>query len=263
MPLCKDRATKELAEKGYSLVRYPRPNIAPLDMIAGSRSPLEWLGPLTECWKGATNPPNAIQGDVPDFIFKQSSDFKGSIGVRILQGLIQNIGGKADANVSISSTLSFTYDAPKLYAVSPASLGNYLKEGDLDTAHPMIRRFLKIDNAIDSRFFVVTEVLQARKLLVEVTSTSAGNAAADVETLKNLASGNLSIQGQSGNSVQVAFDGGVYLTFAFRAFEFAFITGRWEVMGVTGGDDHLGPADAAIFGEHPITFRAALEGSAA
>ena len=257
MPLCQDRAAKELNEKGYSLVKYPRANIAPLDLIAGERSPLEWLGPINQVWKGKLPVPDAAEALAPNFTVQRSDEFKGSIGVRILQGLVRNIGGNVATSASVSSSMSFTYENPKHLSVSPFLLGEFLKNGDLDSDNAVLKRYLEVENAIDTHFFVITEVLRARKLLVRVSGESSSEVTADAAALQGLANANAAITTRSAQESEVAFDGAVDITFAFRAYELGYVRGKWTVIGATRENLSSGRdanESAALFGDRPVAL---------
>jgi hypothetical protein len=260
MPICKDRAAKELNDKGYSLVKYPRVNIVPLDVIAGDSSPLDWLGPLTQVWSGGSNPPTSTENNAPNFNYQRSDEFKGSLGVKILQGLIKNIGGvNAGASISANSSLSFTYEAPKQLVISPLTVGAYLKTGDLDSENPVLQRYLQADNATDTHFYVITEVLRARKLLVKVTGVNEADLSADVTALKGIASGNAAVSQKSSKESEIAFDGNVDLTFAFKAYELGYVNGKWTVIGAAPDGSYLAArpevAQPATLGDRPVILR--------
>lgn len=254
MPLCKDRSAKELNEKGYSLVRYPRSDISPLDVIAGEQSPLQWLGPLSQVWTGKQEVPVATESNVPNFTYQRSDEIKGSLGVRVLQGLIKNLGGDAGASVTVSSKLSFTFEAPRQFGVAPFKLGAYLKSGDLDVHNPFLARYLEVDSAIDTRLYIITEVLRARKLLVRLSGSTSSELSADVASLQGLLAGKVSVANQSSQSSELAFDGEQDVTFAFRAYELGYVDGAWVVVGAADRDNFLsGPTQAAArFGDRPV-----------
>jgi len=256
MPFCQDRATKALNAQGYSLVRYPRANIAPLDLVAGESAKLDWLGPLSDVWTARAPAPAPVEINSPNFTYQRSGEFAGSIGVRILQGLIRNVGGNVKGNVTISSTLSFTYEAPKQYSIAPTAVGKILSSGDLDVNHPLVRRYVDEENALDSRLYVITEVLRARKLLVRVTAADEATAAADAQALQGLASGSASVSSKDERHSEIAFDGSVDLTFAFRAFELGYVNGRWDMLGAAPDDRFMGggsqSAGPARFGDTPM-----------
>jgi hypothetical protein len=260
MPLCKDRAAKALGDNGYSLVKYPRPNIAPCDVLAGSDSPLDWLGALSTIWTTQSAAPTPADGQVPDFSYKRSDEIKGSIGVKILQGLIKGIGGNVNANLQISSSLSFTYEKPTLKVIPLLALGVYLKQGDLDTANPAVERYLKMDDdSTDSRFYIVTETLRARKLVVRVTGANSTAVSVDVSAIQGLATGNASVAKTSETTSEITFDGNTDLTFAFKAFELGFIEGKWIVVGAASSGTYLEAKSAvakpALFGDRPVSLR--------
>jgi hypothetical protein len=196
---------------------------------------------------------------VPAFTHRDSDEFKGSIGIKILQGLIKNIGGNVGASLSISSSLSFTYDSPKQFSIAPFTVGAYLKDGDLDSANPVLKRYLEVDNAIDTRFYVITEVLRARKLLVRIIGSNSNAVTADAAAVQGLASGNASITKKSERENEITFDGNVDLTFAFRAYELGYVEGKWTVIGSAPKDQFLAAGaaadNAARFGDRPVAFK--------
>lgn len=252
MPFCNDKAARELNDKGYSLVKYPRTNILPLDVVAGESSPLNWLGSLTVVWTGKETPPSAIESSAPNFLDSRSNEIKGSLGIRILEGLLKNIGAaNADARGSISSTLSFTYESPRQLAVSPLQLGAFLKQGDLDLDNPTLKRYLEIDRALETRFYVITEVLRARKLLVRVSGENTVALEADVRALQSLAAASSSINQKSSRDVEIAFDGNTDLTFAFKAFELGYVDGEWVMLGAGPSGGYLSATGDT---QEPVTF---------
>jgi hypothetical protein len=241
MPRCVDRTGKALSDKGYNLVRYPRPNIMPLDVIVGAQPPLEWLGSLSLVWHSSSEVPAYSTGDVPKFSYTRSSEFKGALGVRILQSLLRDFGvanASAQMSISSSSTLSFSFEAPRQLSVPLFSVAEYLRAGDLSIDNPAVKKYLTIDNAIESHFYVITEVLRSRKLTVRVTGSNSESIKADASALGGTASGLLDASNSNDRSIEVAFDGTADVTFAFKAFELGYQNGSWVL---------IGSADTAVF----------------
>lgn len=254
MPTCRDSATAELSKRGYNLIRYPRPGIAPLDIVAGERSPLQWLGPITDVWTGKLAPPTYTESNAPSFGAQRSGSFRGSLGVKILQGLLRNIGGDVASDLSVSSSLSFAYENPTRRRIDPTKLGAYLKEGDLDIGNVMIKRYLKIDNAIESRFYIITEVLTARKLIVQVSGSANATASVDAIALQTLLSSNASVDTKNLRTSEVSFDGAVDLTFAFQAYELSYDDEQWRVIGTAENEFLADDVRTSPLGTQPITI---------
>jgi len=256
MPICRDRTTKALSDKGFNLVRYPRRNIMPLDVLAGVTSPLEWLGPLPVVWVGKMPIPQPESGAGPRFEFESSDEIKASIGIKILQGLIGSTGsGKGNAEIAISSTLSFSYEAPQQLSISLFEVAEYLQSGDLKLDNIAIKRYLDIDRAIDSHFYLITEILRSKKLLVRVSGSSSEAVTADAAAIQGLASGQAAVSNSRQGSTQVTFDGEDYVTFAFRAYELGFVNGEWVLIGAVDKTKFMSAdGTACIFGTSPVAI---------
>jgi hypothetical protein len=260
MPICSDRAAKALSNEGYNLVRYPRPNIMPLDILAGAQSPLQWLGPIRVVWKTTAAAPVPEVGNTPKFTYERSGEFKGSLGMKILQGLL---GGAlkdvaANASIAASSTLSFAYESPTQLSVALFDIGEYLQTGDLNSENMAIKRYLAIDNALETHFYLITEVLRARKLLVRISGGSAQSLQADATALQGLVAGHAEIANKRENSTEVAFDGGEDVTFAFRAYELGYVDGQWVLIGAADKTAFLsGGSAGAQFGVLPVQIQPA------
>jgi hypothetical protein len=251
MPICKDRAASDLHSKGYNLIRYPVAEVNPLDVLGGDRAPLQWLGPLTVVWKSSGDVPVAKTSDAPHFQFERTDEFKSSIGIRILQGLLSNIGGNLDAKASISSTISFTYQSPSRQVIDPLRIGKFLKFGDLDSENVALQRYLDPKSELDQHLYVVSEVLKSRKLLVRVSGSSDVSVAADVKTLQGLAASQTSAAVTQGKTAEIGFEGDTELAFAFRAFEIAYVDGKWSLSGQT--EAHMDENPPAAFPATPLS----------
>jgi hypothetical protein len=252
-----------MAEQGYNLVKYPRADIGPLDVVADVGGRFEWLGGIGQIWNSTAAVPAAGQSTAPDFQYDRSDEYRGAFGLQILQGLLSGIGGSARGNISKRTTLTFQYHDPERIAVAPFAVGSYLKGGDLDLDNPFLQAFLKTDDEFDSDFFVITEVLRSRRLTVVATNSNSAELAADVQAMAGMANGNVeaSAAGQSEKSIR--FKGSEPLTFAFKAFEIGFNDGAWAVLGIASSAVFLSkkgakkgePGSVVFTGGSPITIR--------
>lgn len=237
MPKCVDRTAKAMADQGYNLVKYPRADIDPLNVVADVGGRFEWLGPITDVWSSAVPVPTPNISAAPNFEYTQSNEYRGAFGLQILQGLLRNIGGSGRTSVSKQTTLTFKYHDPERYVVSPLQVGAFLKAGDLDVANPFLAAFLGGDDQSD--FFVITEVLRSQGLTVTAANSNAKELAADVQAMGNLANGTISASATEESQKSIMFEGTQPLTFAFKAFEIAFVDGAWTVLGVASNAEFL------------------------
>ncbi len=239
MPKCMDKTAKAMADQGYNLVKYPRADIDPLNVVADVGGRFEWLGPIDVIWKSAAAAPDPSQSEVPNFEYKRSDEYKGAFGVQILQGLIKSVGGSAKASISRETTLTFQYHDPERHQVPPLAVGSYLKDGDLDLQNPFLAAFLKMDEELESDFFVITEVLRSKRLTVVVANSNSAELEVDVQAVAGMANGTVAASAGSKSEQSVVFEGTQPLTFAFKAFEIGYKNGGWAVLGVASNAEFL------------------------
>ena len=245
MPKCWDRTAKAMADRGYNLVRYPRADIEPLNVLADVRGTLEWLGPITEIWSSTSAMPSSRISKAPTFEYVVSNEYKGAFGLKILEGLLQNVGGAGSARISRQTRLTFTYTEPERCFVPPLEVGSFLRDGDIDLDNPFLAAFIKSDDSFESDFFVITEVLRSKHLTVVATNESAAELAADVKAMERLGTASASVSTRGKNSNGIVFEGSRPITFAFKAFEIAFKQGEWSVLSTLEESEYLSASDEA------------------
>src|SRR5271166_4502631 len=98
MVLCTDKSLTYLNGQGYNVVRLPRKGIAPLDVLGRDGGSLERLGNLSQIWLsreplpeiGTPQPATPVNG-------KKTSELSGSMGLKILGGILGALGAKSPA----------------------------------------------------------------------------------------------------------------------------------------------------------------------
>lgn len=92
MALCKDKAVTTLNSLGFDVVRFPRPDIAPLDVIVKAYGAFKRLAPLSSLWQSPEPLPKVIEYHAPNLSTIQSSELRGALGI----GAIMDIFTKAE-----------------------------------------------------------------------------------------------------------------------------------------------------------------------
>lgn len=260
MPLCKDPAIDYLRGFNFNVVRYPRADLVPLDVLAGHRPPLERLGPLTRVWQ--TNEPAPQPQALPagSISGRSSGILKLSLGARLLDNLLSALALQdisASTSLRRARALSFGFPDPTVLGLDPFIVGRYLRSGDLDRANPFVERYITNFGSENATVHIVSEVLRSETLFVSLDVDTKADFEADAAALEGVVEGKLGVSRERSSEQTVVFQGSSLLTFGFKAYEVGYLDGGWDVVGIApAGDVYLSASsesDAADI--EPVIFR--------
>jgi hypothetical protein len=246
MGLCTDKSTQFLRGLGYNVVRHPRANFRPLLLLGRQNKSTLDLGGLEQL---ITNPP----GPVPPVTIDQpaagingqsSSEIKIGIGASILGSLIGAMGGTLGINVSYTDArkISFQYSDVLLDSVVPLSVGNYLRDAEVDAGNLILEQYVLGEGEL----FLVTTVAKSKKFTVTYERSSSTAATVNVPALQQLAGANVQVSLAAGSQHVVSFQGPTPLAFAFQCLRVGVDNGVLTLSQVPAG------GVAAAVGAPPI-----------
>lgn len=242
MPLCSDPTLTYLKGLGYNVVRLPRRNLEPLDLLGRTKGPFKRLGKLSQIWETDAPVPTADRSKTGDVESRRSAEIRSSLGIRVLDDLLQGLAGSPvnaglDSALKNARSLQFVFGAPDIVSVDPFAIGEYLKSGDLDLENAFARRYLEDE---DARVYVVNEVLQSASFTMEITAKNSAKAAVDIEGLNKALKGKIAVKQSGSQGRTIKFSAGDPVTFGFQAYEVEWRDGDWEVIEMLpAGDGYL------------------------
>ena len=123
MALCTDPAVTYLRGFGFNVVRLPRASILPLDLLGQADGPLIRLGPLSDVWKTEKAEPKAHRDETVDIKAQTSAKLKLSIGVRVLDSILQGltgtpVGGGLDGAFENADGIVLSFDKPDVLGLT-------------------------------------------------------------------------------------------------------------------------------------------------
>lgn len=241
MALCNDPAVSYLRSLNYNVLRHPRADLAPLDVLGRTGGAAERLGPLDMVWKSSQPKPKPKTVAAANVKAQSTGSLKGSLGVKVLDGLLSGFGvGSIGGKFSLSGSkgMRFHFEKPLVLVVDLFAIGKYLSEGDLDDRNPAVERYFYDDSA---EVFIVTEVLRTNQLTIEFDSASSGSAAADVTALQGLLKPQLDVARDKTRSAAITIATREPLAFGFKAYAIEYAKDKWRLEGfVKAGDVFLG-----------------------
>jgi len=218
MGLCRDNATNYLAQLGYSVVRIPRANINPLDLVGRDRDQMK-LGTLDQL---LTNPganlPAITRDQAAAHVSGQtSSKMKLGIGINVLGNVLGALAGAKlgiDAAYQNAKTIQFEFTNVLYDSVMPLSVGQYLRDVDIDVGNPVLDRYV----LGKGQLFLITETLKSPSITVKAEKSGGGSLALDVPVIQQVAGGKLDVDISKASSGVVTYNGKTTLAFGFKCF---------------------------------------------
>jgi hypothetical protein len=219
MVKCKDSTVSYLASFGFNIIRLPRSDVRPGDVLAGAGPELSYLGHLTDIWK--LREPFALEEPAfAAFLSGRKTDkMQVDAGIAILSSLLAPVGvsvPRLKTAFSRTKELAFGFGSPKVWSLTPVLLGQYLTEARLPVGNPVVDSFL----AAGKRAHFVTDVLLSASMTVEATVGEETGQTFDVGVLKSAISCDVKLLSSESSTTLVEFVGTEPLGFGFRCIEF-------------------------------------------
>lgn len=253
MGACTDDSNSFLRDVGYNVVRLPRDFMPPLTLLGKQKGTVEVVGLLDDL---ITTPPGPLPEitagrTVANLSGKKTSSMKLSLGLSILNGLIAGLGGgKLGASVDYTNarTITFEFNNVLSDSVSPAAVGKFLRDGDVDAGNPLFAQYVLGNGSL----FVVTERLQSAEITTSFEGNSGVGAKVDVPVISNQVGGSVDVSTAQGRSNAITFKGPKPITFGFKCFEVGVKHGEITLLAVKAGaiaaslDDDADAQDSGV-----------------
>lgn len=254
--MCKDAALTYLNELGYNVVRFPRAEILPLDVIGRQRGSLARLGRLEQLVLPGGPPPPPVRSGIraANLESQRSSRLGAEAAVTVLGSYLRALGGEAKVSASFRrvKSLQLVFTDVLIDVAAPAEMGAFLGRSLLDAANLVWQPYL----AGEGELFVITEVLKSRRLTVDVEAGREAGLALDASALQAAVGGKVGVSGSASSSSLISFDGSEPLTFGFKCVQLRIEEGKLALVNAT-------PSAALAFSASalpdPAAAQAALE----
>ena len=238
---CHDPFLECLKSAGYSVVRTPRTDLAPLQLLMRAGRDLERLGPIDAVLTARRSVPlPEIAGDcpAPAMSGRRTGRLDTGTGLSLLAGFLGAMAGRpldVDAAYSRAVRVSFIFDNVHEESVSLVELDAWLAGARVTSSGGCAARLLDSDD-----LFVTTSVLKSRSFAVE--SESEGTAGVELSTplMQQLVAAHVTVTGATGGASRLTYGGRVPLGFGFRAVRLFYEGGRYTSF------KPLRPGDAAL-----------------
>jgi hypothetical protein len=229
---CKDPSLTYLNQYGYNVVTLPRTGIEPLLVLGRDRS-LTTSGALATVWNTSSSLPIPGKPNRAANVEGQKSEkLDLSIGLKVLANALSAFGAttpSVDFAYQAAKKVQFTLTNVWSVGIAAFEVGEYLSNGDLKLSNPIVSRFFEDEN---STAYIITEVLMSDSVSITATDSSSMEVAVDVPAISNVVGANVKVGTSNEGSKTVTYKGPEMVTFGFKAFEIAYVDGKWGIIGI-------------------------------
>jgi hypothetical protein len=236
-----DPILKLLKDFSYAVVRLPRENIRPLQILEKRDNDLVLLGNVTDLFQvGGVTPPVVSADEQAGFINgKRTRDLEIHVGLSLLGGIIGAMtGSKAGLDTAFkrASNLAFEFDDVKVNQINQLALNRFLAGAKIDpSVGPSITKALEED-----RLYVITNTVKSKKFTIEALQSDGKTTGVDVPVIQGAVGGSVGIQTSGSSNSKVTFAGDTPLVFGFQAVRMEFEKGAFK------GLKQVKPEEAAL-----------------
>lgn len=209
---------KYLEDAGFNLVKLPKDDLTPLQLLSREKAGLERIGNIDDLFIRGDypKPPIHYNVSVPDEL-KGANDslVKAKAGLKFLDKFLEFLGikgGGANASLEDQENLNFEFIDPELDEVLKLKLDSYINNAKiLDTSKTYVER-LKEGN-----IYVITQVIKSKGILITSGKENKVDVDMALPEVKNAISGEFQISRSNNKNLEVRYNGPKKLVFAVQA----------------------------------------------
>lgn len=253
IPNCKDPTLSAIKSKGYNVVRLPRIDMAPTQLLVANGKTLQRLGDLLSVFvpdsDGPPPPPISADRPGPNIQGTKSADIGLDIGLNILGGLIAALGGsQIGVNFAYKQARSvqFEFGSTLENSTQLAQIDAFLASAKINSFARAVAQMLEAD-----KVFVVTSTLKSANLTVAAKDSQNHSLGLDMPVIQNAIGGNLKVTSASSDNSVVTYQGSVPLVFGFQAVQLIFDNGKYRTMKLVDAGSRVAEAVAIGATEAP------------
>lgn len=255
---CNDPFLSMLKAFGYSVVRLPRADLAPLRLLARLGADLQELGRVEALLlpgRHVALPGISRDRPCPALSGQRSASLDAGLGLSVLASLVASLGGSPQAARLVgrrARRVTFTFEAVQEDSVALVEVDQYLGDARVNRGATQLRRLLEADD-----LYLTTSVVKSPAFTTSVTDESGGTLAVDVPAVGEAAGAAVQVTAGAAGECAVRFEGRQALGFGFRALRLFFDNGRYSAFRpLEPGEfalDRVAPAPEWYSSDSPFT----------
>lgn len=213
---------------GYNVVRLPKADIQPLQILSKNGNNLERLGAMTKLLTAGDNiPVPAITSGNPvaPISGSRTSELKLGLGLSILGNIIGALGGTTlglEAQYARAKSAVFEFQDVTEDKVDIVDIDQYLGDADIQPASVFVSKLLEAD-----QIYVLTSVIKSTKFTFEAKIDKDTSLKVNIPVIQQIVGGNVNISAKNSDDSKITYEGKIPMVFGFQAIQLFYDKGRY------------------------------------
>lgn len=209
----------------YNVVRLPRTDISPLQVLEKQGNSLAILGDLDDFFQPGNVPLPPVSPDKQATFMngEKTKSLKLSVGLSLLGGIIGAMTGtqvKLGVGYQKASALVFEFDDVKVNDIEPVALSKFLLAASI-----LPSGFTKqLEN---DELYVINSIVKSKKFTVNATDSSGKSVDVDVPIIQAAVGGSVGVKTEGSSKSRITYEGSVPLVFGIQAVRMEFKGGKF------------------------------------
>lgn len=223
-----DPFLSSLKSFGFSVVRLPRADIRPLQVLVKQDTRLTRLGDLATILRpGGKIALPAIKENLAaaSISGEQTRDLSIGVGLSILGNIIGAMGGsKLGLDVGYQHARSAVFEFADVLEdrVDLADIDQYLSDADVSAFGNHVAQLLEADAV-----YVTTSTIKTKRFIVQAKGSDGASLDVKVPEIQGAVGGSVKVSTASGHASKLVYEGAVPLVFGFQAARLFYQNGRY------------------------------------
>jgi hypothetical protein len=232
---CSDPLLDALKSFGYSVVRLPKADIRPLQVLARHGKDFDRLGELGSLLIQAemTSLPQLSENTpAANISGKRTSKISFGVGLSILGNIIGAMGGSnlgLDAQYKNAKAVVFEFSDVLADSVEVLKLDQYLAGADVNPLSRHAADLLEADE-----LYATTNTLKSKKFCVEAMQSDDVRLQVDVPLIQQVVGGKVKVSADAQTTSKLTYEGEVPLVFGFQAVQLFYDQGIYTAIKPLG-----------------------------
>lgn len=228
---CPDPFVKALKMAGYNIVRLPKADIQPLQLLYKNGDDLERLGAVTRLLTAGDNiavPALSLDTRVANISGSRTGDMKIGLGLSLLGTIIGAMGGsKLGLETQYKNARHAVFEFTDVFEdkCEVVDLDQYLGDADINPASVYVSKLLEAD-----KLFITTAIIKSNKFNFDAKDSSGVGVQVDVPAVQGIVSGNVKVGTESSTSTKLTYEGKIPLVFGFQAVQLFYDNGQYTAI---------------------------------
>jgi hypothetical protein len=223
VPFCKDDAVTQLNTLGYDIVRYPKVDIEPLDVVIEHQGAFVRLGALPKFWITDAPRPKPSQNPAPNLESVKTNKLKGHFGIQALMDAIGSAGVKLSG--SRDSSMQLVAQKPMVRSCVFAELADYIAKGEVNQESVGAANYMFSDA---NRSWLIIETIASAELEIVIGDSSNAETEATAKEVTGTLQVTAGVSKAAFSGNKITYKHETPLVFGFKTAEIQY-DGSWTL----------------------------------